>query len=536
MRRFADSNCVLVCVFIFFLVVLFASGLSFAQGRVKDVLNVGLYQDLASFDVHTTPLADMVMHFRNIYDPLLDISDEDPTKYQPVLAESWNVSKDGLTYTFKLRKGVKFSDGTDFNANAAKFNFDRFLSIKKGGTYAVLSSIESVTVKDEYTIEVKFNKLGPILAFMAFSYMVSPTAVREHATKEDPWAENWLSEHTAGTAPYKLGEWVRGVGYKFVENPYFWGKKRPYFKTVDCKLLYEVDVQRVKLEQGDLDVAMLLSNDALPALKKNPNVRIYEDKAYSSMLFIFDHIAEPTKNILIRKALAHAWNYDAFSIVRRGLAPRLDSPVPPIMLGEGYKIPIRYEYDLKKAKDYLIKAGYPDGFTINVMTQKGDEEKKMMFDIFQNDLAKIGVKCNLFEKTFPGMVATSKDRTLMSDSKNAMHIQIFFLSPQPFTPWKVLRQGFATEAQPDKPTGAMNFGYYSNPKVDDNISKALSSIDPKKATEYWRKANDELVFDYACIPTFSKMVIVGMRKDVKGYTFRPHHFNGVCIYSDLYRE
>jgi peptide/nickel transport system substrate-binding protein len=506
-----------------------------AQSKPKDMLSVGLYQDLSSFDAHTTPLQDQVMHFRDIYDPLVDVSNEDPTNFQPVLAESWSISQDGLTYTFKLRKGVKFADGTDFNAEAAKFNFDRFMSLKKGGTFSVLSLVDSATVKDADTLEVKFKQPGPMLSFLAYSYMVSPTAVKQHATNDDPWATNWLADHTVGTAPYRLEEYVRGVRYKLVENPHYWGRK-PYFKTVDCRLIYEVDVQRVMLEKGDLDLAMLLPIDALPSLKKNPAVRIHEDKAHSSMMFLFDHIAEPTKNPLVRKALAHAWNHEAFSTVRRGLAPRLNSPVPPIMLGEGYKEPLIYEYDLKKAKEYLVQAGYPDGFTINVLTQKGDEEKKMMFDVFQNDLAKIGIKCNLQEKTFPAMVATSKDKTLMSDPQNAMHLQIFFLSPQPFTPWKVLVRGFATESQPDKPTGAMNFGYYSNPKVDEFVAKALASTDQKKAIEFWRKANDELILDYACIPTFSKMAIVGTRADIEGYKFRAHYFNGVCIYSELSRK
>jgi ABC-type transport system substrate-binding protein len=281
---------------------------------------------------------------------------------------------------------------------------------------------------------------------------------------------------------------------------------------------------------------MLLPVDAFPALKRNPDVQIREDKSYTSNILIFDLIAEPTSNILVRKALAHAWNREAFSTVRRGLAPPLWSPVPPLMLGEEYEVPVRYEYDLKKAKEYLSKAGYPEGFTINVLSQKGDEEKRMMFDIFQNDLAKIGVKCNFSEKTFPGMLATCRDRVLMSDPETAMHVQIWFFAPQPFTPWKVIYRVFATEAQFDKPTAALNFGYYSNPKLDNYIEKALATPDPNASTKFWAEANNQLINDCACIPTHYKMVIVGLRKDIKGYHFRPGDFTGVCIYSQLYRE
>jgi ABC-type transport system substrate-binding protein len=518
-----------------FLLVL-SSSVLFAQTQSSEVLNVGLYQEGSSFDPHTATMTDIDIHVQNVYEPLVTISDVDPADFKPVLAESWKMSEDGLTYTFNLRKGVKFVDGTPFNAEAAKFNFDRILALKKGGSYSVLNIIENVTVRGEYTIEIKFKQLGPILAFIGYAQMVSPMAVRNHATKEDPWAEGWLLNHSAGTAPYRLEEWVRGVRYRLVENPNYWGKWDKHFKVIECRIIYEVDVQRLMLERGDLDVAHSLSFDALPALRKNPDVRIYENETPSSVFFLFNHLTEPIKNILVRKAMAHAWNYEAFSVLRRGLAPRSDGPCPSIMLGKGYKPPFRYDYDLKKAKEFLVKAGYPDGFTINVLSQKGDEEKKMMFDILQNDLAKIGVKCNLFEKTWVGIVETTKDKHLMSDPKNGMHLVNLYVSSSPFTPWKLIHRVYATASQMDKPSGALNFGYYSNSKVDDYISKALSSTDLKKATESWRKANDELINDYASIPTVNRVVIVGMRKDIEGYQFRPNWQPGACKYAELYRK
>ena len=526
-----------VCLLGLFFFIISSSGLLFAQTKAKDILNAGLYQELSSFDPHISSTTDMDIHLLNVYEPLVGMSDEDPADFKPVLAESWSISEDGLTYTFNLRKGVKFSDGTDFNAEAAKFNFDRIFTLKKGGAYAVLRGIESVNVKGDYRIEIKFKELGPNLAFLLNGYMVSPSAVKNHSTKDDPWAETWLFNHTEGTAPYKLEEWTRGVRYRLVANPHYWRKWGKQFKTVDCRVIYEVDVQRLMLERGDLDVAMSLSFDALPALKRNPDLHIYEDESPSSIYLLFNHLTEPTKNILVRKALAHAWNYEAFSIVRRGLAPRSDGPVPSAMLGKGYKPPFRYEYGLKKAKEYLVQAGYPDGFTINFLSQKGDEEKKMMFDIFQNDLAKIGVKCNLFEKTWVGLVETTKDKLLMSDPKNAMHIISLYVSSTPFTPWKLVYRVYGTPAQMDKPFGgALNMGYYSNPKVDDYTTKALSSTHPQKALEFWRKANEELINDYASIPTVNRMVIVGMRKDIQGYKFRANFQPGTCRYYDLSRR
>jgi peptide/nickel transport system substrate-binding protein len=327
------------------------------------------------------------------------------------------------------------------------------------------------------------------------------------------------------------------VNYKFIENPFYWGKWGKHFKRVNCRIIYENELQRMMLERGDLDIAMTLPFDALPALKMNPDIRIYEDKSYAVMVLMLNCIAEPTRNILVRKALAHAWNHEAFSVVRRGLAPRADGPCPSAMIGKNYKPPFIYDYNLKKAKEFLVQAGYPDGVTINFLIEKGDEEKKMIYDIFQNDLSKIGIKTTVFEKTWPGMVETAKDRVLMSDPKNAMHIICVFLTPSPFTPWKPIYRIYATEAQMDKPTGgSLNFGYYSNSKVDDYISKALRANDPKKTSEFWGKANDELINDYASIPIINRPCIVGMRKDIQGYKFRAHHATGIVIYSELSRR
>jgi len=159
-----------------------------------------------------------------------------------------------------------------------------------------------------------------------------------------------------------------------------------------------------------------------------------------------------------------------------------------------------------------------------------------MYDVYQNDLAKIGVKCNLFEKTWVGIVETSRDRHLMSDPKNAMHLISLYVSSTPFTPWKLIHRVYGIEAQMDKPSSGVNMGYYGNPRVEELKAKALASTNPKASIEHWRKANEELINDYASIPTVNRVVIVGMRKDVQGYQFRVNFQPGTCQYCDLSRK
>jgi len=132
MKTFREMGLIRYCLLGFIPLLIFSWEPLFAQTKSMDLLSVGSYADLSSFDPHAASTTDMDQHLVNVYVPLVGISDEDPNQFKPVLAESWSISADGLPYIYHLRKGVEFTDGTDFNATAAKFNFDRFLTSLEG--------------------------------------------------------------------------------------------------------------------------------------------------------------------------------------------------------------------------------------------------------------------------------------------------------------------------------------------------------------------------------------------------------------------
>jgi len=160
----------------------------------------------------------------NIYEGLLKYAD-DSTEVEPCLAESWEVSEDGLTYTFKLRQGVKFHDGTDFNAEAVKFNIDRQLPPKvtedMGYAGFVFGTVKDVVVVDDYTVKINLTqKNTAFLANLAMSLaapMVSPKALQDN--------NNSVMEAPCGTGPYKFVEWNKGENVVLVRNDDYWGEK-----------------------------------------------------------------------------------------------------------------------------------------------------------------------------------------------------------------------------------------------------------------------------------------------------------------------
>ena len=150
----------------------------------------------------------------------------DDGKYKPELALSWDTSKDGKAITFKLRKGVKFHDGTDFNAAAAKFNLDKLIPPNP----VVIQGIDSVDIVDTYTIKIKLTAYNNIILYHLASnyacYMYSPTALQKNGT-------DWATTHPVGTGPFMLKDFQPNVSLTYVKNPNYWEKGLPYLDGIE---------------------------------------------------------------------------------------------------------------------------------------------------------------------------------------------------------------------------------------------------------------------------------------------------------------
>jgi peptide/nickel transport system substrate-binding protein len=245
---------------------------AFAVG--KDTLIVGVTSDIHTLD---PAVSSDNYDWRQIY-PSYDrlvkykvVGGKGSTEVEPMVAESWSVSPDGKVWTFKIRKGIKFDDGTSLDAKAVKFAFERTLKIGKGPADNI-GAIDSMRVKDDYTLEVTLkNPYGPFLQTLATdaACIVNPRIMKYE--KDGDLAQGWLSQHTDGSGPFILVDWKRGERAVLEAKPNYWGGA-PKIKKVIIRFMSESADRRMALERGDIDIAESILVDQIPALEKNPDL------------------------------------------------------------------------------------------------------------------------------------------------------------------------------------------------------------------------------------------------------------------------
>ena len=239
------------------------------------ILRTALTADPAPLDPDTYYEAEGLAITTSVYEGLLTYADNSP-KLVGALATSWKVSDGARTYTFKLRQGVKFSDGTPFDSAAAKASFQRRIDMKGGPSY-MLADVQSMSTPDPSTFVVQLRKPSQVfLDYLASPYgplITSPTAVKNHTVGNDH-ASKWLGSHSAGTGPYVLSTVRRGSLYQLTANPDYHGPK-PHFTTVSFNVVPSMETQRLQVQGGQQDLVLQrLPQRDLLALQKDSKVQV----------------------------------------------------------------------------------------------------------------------------------------------------------------------------------------------------------------------------------------------------------------------
>ncbi|NJC84393.1 ABC transporter substrate-binding protein [Planosporangium mesophilum] len=331
------------------------SGQPAATGDAS-LLKIRLQSDPATLDV-TQTTANIVSHVftYNVMEGLVEL--DKSGKPQPLLATKWQMSTDGLTYTFTLREGVKFHDGTPFNADAVAFNLNRDKGIAGFG-YRNIGNVQSVTAVDPKTVEIKLGR--PSSEFMTFlglrqGVMVSPAAAAKQA------------ESPVGTGPYKFVKWTKGEVIALDRNEEYWGEK-PAYKKVEFKEITDENAALSAVQAGDVD-GIIVQNGALDRTKqlsKDPNLKVVPVPSQLIWRLSMNTRQGPLANPKVRQAISMALDRKAFvDATFSGYAvPTCNffSSVSPLQ--DNY---CPYEYNPAKAKQLLAEAGYPNGFEMEMI-------------------------------------------------------------------------------------------------------------------------------------------------------------------------
>ena len=319
----------------------------------------------------------------------------------PEVAQSWEISEDGRTYTFHIRKGIKFTTGRELTADDVVFSLKRHLKMGKPSSW-MLPSLginkenmdETIKKIDDYTIQLVFGKpYSPnmILGILTFDFtgIVDKQEVLKHEQNGD-LGETWLTDHTAGSGPFYLEDWERNAYVILKANKSYWGEK-PKLNAVIFRDVSESTTQRLLLEKGDVDVAWNLLPENIEELKSKENVKIVSFPGHETRYVAMNCGWGPFKNPKVRLAVKYAIDYDGLiKEIKKGYAIKVQGFIMKGYFGFVNETP--FKQNIEKAKKLLAEAGYPNGFEVELLT--GTEWKEDAVKI-QSDLAKIGIKANL---------------------------------------------------------------------------------------------------------------------------------------------
>lgn len=331
-----------------------ASGQTTTKTKEQDTLIFAQGADPRGLDPALVDDGESSKIIVNIYEGLLKY-DKDSTKVEPCLAESWDVSPDGLAYTFHLKKGVKFQDGTDFNADAVKFNIDRQLppKVTDDMSYAsfVFGSVKDVEVVDDSTVKINMKEAcTPFLNNLAMSLgapIVSPKALQDN--------NNNVNEHPVGTGPYTFVSWTKGQNVVLKRNDNYWGDKA-LTQNVIFKFISDNSARVVALNNGEADMIDGIDATVVKQIEDSGN-KIYEAPGMNINYLAYNTTKKPFDDVKVRTAISQAVNVpELVKSLYQGYADPATSVMPTFM--QGYDASIKQvAFDQAAAKSALSAAG-----------------------------------------------------------------------------------------------------------------------------------------------------------------------------------
>jgi len=465
----------------------------------------------------------MVMH--SLYETLLRY---DPLKnvFEGVLAESWESSPDGLTWTFRLRPGVKFHCGHSLEARHVKESIERTISRGKGAAF-IWDAVDKIETPDERTVVFRLKRpealnLVAASAYGAFVFCVD--CVKQHG-------DEWLTQgHDVGSGPYTVESWKRGEEVVLTRFPGYWkGWSDKYFDKVLVKVVPETGTARQMLEGGELDYVPQLPVVDIQALSKNPALRVVQTPSFQNLLGLFNTQKGPLKDKRVRQALSYAVPYqDIVNHVIAGYGSQARGCVPRGMWGHSDTVP-QYTFDLEKAKQLLAQAGYAGGgFKLVGTIAAGDEDERKVAELIKSSWQQLGVDLEI--RIMPWEAQWDLARS--TNVAERQDVFFFYWWPDVCWPDTYLRSLFRTEKEP-----YFNLCYYSNPELDRLIDEArrLAATDFKAATELYVKAQTILVEDAPAIFLYDRDNVRVMSKAIEGYVDNPAYPHALFVHG-MYRR
>lgn len=471
-----------------------------APGRPGGILKIGLQADPTALDPQKQSLTAIWRVVEHIYEGLTGVRPD--LSIEPLLAESWEISDDGLVYTFTLREGILFHDGTPLTAADVKFTFERLVDPETASPSAAdLASMASVEAPDDRTVVVTLSQ--PDASFL--STLTNPSVgIQSEAFVTANGGD--VSQVAMGTGPFVFNEYVPNTRVILDKNPSYWQEGLPYVDGLEMIIAPDDTSRTSAVVTGTVDLIEYAPLRDIEILEQDPSLKLAGD-ANTNIRFIGINLEHEPLNILeVRQAIAAVIDREAV------LGPAVFGHGTPttVLFPPGFWATLDVEIpapDIERARQLLADAGYPDGFSTTITSWSQYSFLSAPAVVIQEQLAQIGIQAelNLVENaTMIEQVHAPGNRTF----DLAVTGTSGYIDPMG------IMQDFASDS-------STNLASYSNERVDELIAAGIASTDPDERAEIYREMQEILLEDLPWINLFIANQYEAMKTDVMGYVHIP---------------
>ncbi|MCH6264316.1 ABC transporter substrate-binding protein [Neobacillus citreus] len=471
----------------------------------------GRATDTVTLDPHNLIDAESSRISKNIFETLIDYK-KDGTEVVPKLAKEWTVSDDGKVWTFKLQENVKFHDGTDFNAEAVVYNFQRMMDDshpQHKGDFSIFNRtfkgvIQEVKAPDEHTVEFILTAPNatflPNLGITTFG-IISPAALKEYGDN--------IKDHPVGTGPFKFVEWKPNDSVTLEKNDKYRVAGLPKLDKLMFKVIPDNSSRLTALKNGEIDLMDGINQSDLSSIEKNDSLQIFKRPAGSLGYLTFNLAKPPFDNVKVRQAINYAINKKGIIDTFYGpVAKPAKNMLPPFIWG--YNDDVKgYEYNPEKAKALLAEAGFAGGFETEFSIMSTDRsyfpQPTKVAEAIKSDLAKIGITVKIVNYEW----ATYLSKLVKGEYAFAGIGRI----SENGDPDNFLFTMLSSES-------VQNRSAYKNEKVDELLRKAQTTIDKEERTKLYKEVQEIVYEDAPTIPLAYVETPLAGAAYVKGYV--PH--------------
>lgn len=428
-----------------------------------------------------------------------------------VLAESYDVSKDGLVYTFKLKKNIKFHDGTTFDATAVKANLDRVTDpANKLKRYTLFNRVAKTEVVDPYTARVTLKEpFSPFINVLAHpsAVMISPTALKKYGKE--------IAFHPVGTGPFEFVEWKQTDYLKGKKFAGYWKTGYPKIDTITWKPVVDNNTRSAVMQTGEADFAFSIPFEQAAVLKASPKVDLIDSPSIIQRYLSFNTMVKPFNDPKVRQAINYAINKEALTKVAfAGHAIPAEGVVPK---GVDYAEKLGpWPYDPAKARELLKEAGYPNGFETTLWSAYNHTTAQKVIQFVQQQLQQVGIKAQV-QALEAGQRVERVESVQKPEDAGVRMYYVGWSSSTGESDW-ALRPLLASESMPPK---LLNTAYYKNDQVDADIAGALRTTDRAEKSKLYKDAQERIWKDAPWAFLVTEKIVYARSKRLTGAYVMP---------------